>query len=79
VAILPGFPATIEGRLLFLPQNGLSTDGIYGKDYTYRELPLREMARVVVSQLRPQFASLCAGRHRGQWLELRYRLSREQA
>jgi homoaconitate hydratase len=58
VAILPGFPATLEGRLLFLPQNDLNTDGIYGKDYTYRELPRAEMARVVMANYDPQFAPL---------------------
>jgi homoaconitate hydratase len=58
VAIVAGFPARLEGRLLFLPQNDLNTDGIYGKDYTYRELPRAEMARVVMSNYDPQFASL---------------------
>ena len=57
VAILPGFPARLEGRLLFLPQNDLNTDGIYGKDYTYRELPRAEMARVVMANYDPQFAT----------------------
>ena len=58
VAILPGFPARLEGRLLFLPQNDLNTDGIYGKDYTYRELSRAEMARVVMANYDPQFADL---------------------
>ena len=29
-------PASADG-LVFLPQDNLNTDGIYGKDYTYRE------------------------------------------
>ena len=33
----PGFPARLAGRLVFLPQDNLNTDGIYGKDYTYRD------------------------------------------
>ena len=37
VEILPGFPREMTGRLVFLPQDNLNTDGIYGKDYTYRE------------------------------------------
>lgn len=57
VPILAGFPARLEGRLLFLPQNDLNTDGIYGKDYTYRELPREEMARVVMANYDPRFAA----------------------
>jgi len=56
VEILPGFPARLVGRLLFLPQDNLNTDGIYGKDYTYRELPREEMARVVMENYDPAFA-----------------------
>ena len=43
VEILPGFPASVRGRLVFLPQDNLNTDGIYGKDYTYREDMTPEM------------------------------------
>ena len=37
VEILDGFPAQAEGRLLHLPVDNLNTDGIYGKDVTYRD------------------------------------------
>jgi len=58
VTILPGFPDTIQGRLVFLPQDNLNTDGIYGKDYTYREDMTPEMmAQVVMENYDPQFAS----------------------
>lgn len=57
VDILPGFPAEVEGRLLFVPQNNLNTDGIYGKDYTYQELPKERMAAVVMENYDPAFAS----------------------
>jgi homoaconitate hydratase len=58
VEILPGFPAKVRGRLVFLPQDNLNTDGIYGKDYTYREDMTRErMAEVVMANYDPQFAS----------------------
>lgn len=57
VAIADGFPASLAGRLLFLPQNDLNTDGIYGKDYTYRELTRAEMARVVMANYDPEFAA----------------------
>jgi homoaconitate hydratase len=57
VEILPGFPQRVSGRLIFLPQDNLNTDGIYGKDYTYREDMTPEMmARVVMENYDPQFA-----------------------
>ena len=57
VEILPGFPQRVQGRLIFLPQDNLNTDGIYGKDYTYREDMTPEMmARVVMENYDPQFA-----------------------
>jgi homoaconitate hydratase len=57
VEILPGFPRSLRGRLVFLPQDNLNTDGIYGKDYTYREDMTPEMmARVVMENYDPQFA-----------------------
>ncbi|KPK81295.1 MAG: homoaconitate hydratase [Gemmatimonas sp. SM23_52] len=55
VTIQSGFPARIRGRLVFLPQDNLNTDGIYGKDYTYRELSREEMARVVMENYDPAF------------------------
>ena len=58
VAILPGFPSSVRGRLVWLPQDNLNTDGIYGKDYTYREDMTPEMmARVVMENYDPQFAA----------------------
>jgi homoaconitate hydratase len=59
VEILPGFPAEVRGRLVFLPQDNLNTDGIYGKDYTYRDEVTREMmATVVMANYDPHFAAL---------------------
>jgi homoaconitate hydratase len=56
VEILAGFPARLTGRLLFLPQDNLNTDGIYGKDYTYREdMTPQMMADVVMENYDPQF------------------------
>ncbi|MFI5143081.1 MAG: homoaconitase [Thermoanaerobaculales bacterium] len=57
VEILPGFPARLAGRLLFLPQDNLNTDGIYGKDYTYKELSREEMATVVMENYDPEFVT----------------------
>jgi homoaconitate hydratase len=59
VKILPGFPEMIRGRLVFLPQDNLNTDGIYGKDYTYREdMTPDQMAAVVMENYDQQFAQL---------------------
>ncbi len=57
VNILDGFPRSVRGRLVFLPQDNLNTDGIYGKDYTYREDMTPEMmAKVIMENYDPTFA-----------------------
>ena len=57
VEILPGFPQRVQGRMIFLPQDNLNTDGIYGKDYTYRDDMTPEMmAEVVFENYDPGFA-----------------------
>jgi homoaconitate hydratase len=58
VDILPGFPAGLRGRLVFVPRENLNTDGIYGKDHTYRELSPDEMAAVVMHNYDPRFADM---------------------
>ena len=61
VEILDGFPASLEGRGLWLDVDNLNTDGIYGKDYTYNEDMTREdMARVVMENYDPAFAGIIA-------------------
>ncbi len=58
VEILKGFPERVQGRLVFIPQDNVNTDAIYGKDYTYRDDMTREMmARVVMENYDPQFAT----------------------
>jgi homoaconitate hydratase len=58
VKIIEGFPERIDGRLVFVPQDNLNTDGIYGKDYTYREGMTREdMARVLMENYDPEFSA----------------------
>ncbi|GMQ80650.1 MAG: hypothetical protein BMS9Abin05_0078 [Rhodothermia bacterium] len=57
VDILDGFPQLVSGRLVFTPQDNQNTDGIYGKDYTYREgMTPEEMAAVVMENYDPEFA-----------------------
>lgn len=61
VDIMEGFPSTVRGRLVFVPQDNLNTDGIYGKDYTYKEgMTPDEMARVVMENYDPEFTN-CVG------------------
>ena len=58
VDILPGFPERVRGRLVFLPQDNVNTDAIYGKDYTYRDDVTKDlMAQVVMANYDPEFAS----------------------
>jgi homoaconitate hydratase len=59
VSILDGFPRTLEGELLLVPQNNLNTDGIYGKDWTYKEgMTPEEMASKAMLNYDPQFQEI---------------------
>jgi homoaconitate hydratase len=56
VEVLPGFPAEIRGRALLLPVDNLNTDGIYGKDVTYRDdLTPEQMAGHAMANYDPEF------------------------
>jgi homoaconitate hydratase len=58
VELLAGFPQQVKGRLVFMPQDNVNTDAIYGKDYTYRDDMTPEMmAKVVMENYDPQFAA----------------------
>jgi homoaconitate hydratase len=57
--ILEGFPARLRGRLLWLPQDNLDTDGIYGKDWTYRDdMTPPQMAEVAMRNYDPRFQEI---------------------
>ena len=57
-ATLDAFPDLIRGRAVFVPADNLNTDGIYGKDYTYREdITREEMAVVVMENYDPEFST----------------------
>ncbi len=61
VEILDGFPTAHTGRLVHLPTDNLNTDGIYSKDWTYREDVTKEkMAEVVMENYDPEFAGMVA-------------------
>jgi len=59
VTIMEGFPRWLEGELLFVPADNLNTDGIYGKDYTYKEgMTPEQMAAVAMDNYDPEFQKL---------------------
>jgi homoaconitate hydratase len=58
---LDGFPETITGRGLLLPVDNLNTDGIYGKDVTYRDdLTPAQMATHAMANYAPEFQEIAA-------------------
>ncbi len=61
VAILDGFPERMEGRALLIPADSLNTDGIYGKDVTYRDdLTPDQMAGYAMANYDPSFQEITA-------------------
>jgi homoaconitate hydratase len=61
IEILEGFPERVRGRLVLLTQDNLNTDGIYGKDYTYRDDMTPEMmADVVFENYDPDLVGILA-------------------
>lgn len=59
VRIREGFPRTVTGTLLLIPKDNLNTDGIYGKEYTYKDdLPPEEMGRVAMKNYDPRFQEI---------------------
>ncbi|KAL0577645.1 mitochondrial Homoaconitase [Marasmius crinis-equi] len=56
--VLPGFPETFKGPLLFAPQDNVNTDGIYPGKYTYQDdFTLERQAEVVMENYDPKFAA----------------------
>jgi homoaconitate hydratase len=59
VEIMPGFPANVRGRILFVDKDNLNTDGIYGSKHTYRDnMSPEEMAAVTFENYDPNFNTL---------------------
>src|SRR5256712_2309076 len=59
VEIIPGFPASVRGRVLFVDKDNLNTDGIYGSKHTYRDdMTPEEMAAGKFFHYDPNFNSL---------------------
>lgn len=61
VSIRDGFRPELAGRALWLPADNLNTDGIYGKDVTYRDdLTPAEMATYAMANYDPDFQAIAA-------------------
>src|ERR1700751_3749006 len=59
VEIMPGFPPSVRGRVLFIDKDNLNTDGIYGGKHTYRDdMTPQEMAAVTFENYDPNFNAL---------------------
>jgi homoaconitate hydratase len=59
VEILPGFPESMEGELLFCHQDNLNTDGIYPGKYTYQDdITAEQQALVAMENYDPEFQKL---------------------
>jgi homoaconitate hydratase len=58
VEIISGFPERIEGELLLVPKDNMNTDGIYGKEFTYKELSPEEMGKAAMANYDPAFQEL---------------------
>jgi homoaconitate hydratase len=59
ITILPGFPETLDGELIFCHQDNLNTDGIYPGKYTYMDdFTAEQQAQVVMENYDPEFTKL---------------------
>jgi homoaconitate hydratase len=57
--VLPGFPETISGELIFCYRDNLNTDGIYPGKYTYiDDFTPEQQAGVVMENYDPEFARI---------------------
>ncbi len=57
--IIEGFPEKLSGRVLYLPLDNLNTDGIYGKDVTYRDdITLAQQGQHAMLNYDPAFQSI---------------------
>ena len=61
--ILDGFPTEVRGRTLIAPVDDLNTDGIYGKEFTYRDdITLADQGAHAMRNYDPAFPNIV---HRG--------------
>lgn len=59
--LLPGFPESFRGPMVFAPQDNLTTDGMYPGKYTYQDdITPERQAEVVMENYDPTFAQTVA-------------------
>ena len=59
ISILDGFPAIIEGEIIFCNKDNMNTDGIFPGKYTYiDDFSPEDQARVVMENYDPNFSDL---------------------
>lgn len=59
IAIREGFPRSVQGNLILIPKDNLNTDGIYGKDYTYKDdMTPEAMGKVAMLNYDPRFQEI---------------------
>jgi homoaconitate hydratase len=57
--VLPGFPAKVEGEIVFCDADNINTDGIYPGKYTYQDdVTPEKMAEVCMSNYDPEFSAI---------------------
>jgi len=57
--IIEGFPTSVSGRIIYLPQDNLNTDGIYGKDVTYRDdITFEQQGQYAMLNYDPEFQQI---------------------
>ena len=55
--VLPGFPESVSGEILFCDADNINTDGIYPGKYTYKDdVTTEKMAEVCMSNYDPNFS-----------------------
>lgn len=58
-SILPGFPETVTGEIVFCDADNINTDGIYPGKYTYQDnIDTATMAKVCMENYDPKFGSI---------------------
>lgn len=59
IEIIPGFPQTISGEIIFCPKDNMNTDGVYPGKYTYQDdFTPEQQAAVVMENYDPEFGKL---------------------
>ncbi|MCJ1401427.1 mitochondrial Homoaconitase [Xylographa trunciseda] len=59
IDVLPGFPETVSGEIVFCDADNISTDGIYPGKLTYQDdVTVNDMAKACMQNFDPSFSSI---------------------